>query len=57
MSPIGVKTPLPIIMSHKITQLQPDFLSLGAGEVDVKVGFSAAEFVDRYNPMVVDCTY
>jgi prolyl-tRNA editing enzyme YbaK/EbsC (Cys-tRNA(Pro) deacylase) len=57
VSPIGVKTPLPIIMSHKITQLQPDFFFLGAGEVELEVGFSAPEFVDRYNPMVVDCTY
>lgn len=57
VSPIGIKTPLPIILSHEITKLQPDFFFLGAGEVDVKVGFSAAEFVDKYQPMVVDCTY
>jgi prolyl-tRNA editing enzyme YbaK/EbsC (Cys-tRNA(Pro) deacylase) len=57
VSPIGIKTPLPIIMSHKLAQLHPGFFFLGAGEVDLKVGFSAAEFVDKYNPMVVDCTY
>jgi prolyl-tRNA editing enzyme YbaK/EbsC (Cys-tRNA(Pro) deacylase) len=57
VSPIGIKTPLPIIMSHEIAQLQPDFFFLGAGEVDLKVGFSAAEFVEKYQPMVVDCTY
>jgi hypothetical protein len=57
VSPIGIKTPLPIILSHEITKLQPDFFFLGAGEVDLKVGFSAAEFVEQYKPMVVDCTY
>jgi len=57
VSPIGIKTPLPVIMSHQIAKLQPDFFFLGAGEVDLKVGFSAAEFVEKYKPMVLDCTY
>lgn len=57
VSPIGIKTRLPIIMSHRIAQLNPDFFWLGAGEVDLKVGLSAAEFVEKYHPHVVDCTY
>lgn len=57
VSPIGIKTPLPIILSHRIAQLQPDFFFLGAGEVDLKLGLPAAEFVRRYQPFVWDCTY
>ena len=57
VSPIAIKTRLPIIMSHKIAELQPDVFWLGAGEVDLKVGTSAAEFVKAYEPYVVDCTY
>lgn len=29
----------------------------GGGEVDLKLGMSAREFVEAYSPMVVDCTY
>lgn len=58
VSPIGIKTRIPIIMSHKIAELQPDTFFLGAGEVDLKVGMSAADFVAAYQPMgIVDCTY
>eukprot|EP00878_Enallax_costatus_P018480 GHUV01019455.1.p1 GENE.GHUV01019455.1~~GHUV01019455.1.p1 ORF type:complete len:203 (+),score=45.50 GHUV01019455.1:669-1277(+) len=57
VSPIGIKTPLPIIMSHEIANLKPDFFWIGAGEVDLKVGMSAAEFIEGYKPMVLDCTY
>ncbi|KAL4439895.1 hypothetical protein ABPG75_002896 [Micractinium tetrahymenae] len=57
VSPIGIKTRMPIILSHRIAELQPDTFFLGAGEVDLKVGFSAADFIRAYQPMVVDCTY
>ncbi|KAI7842757.1 hypothetical protein COHA_003506 [Chlorella ohadii] len=57
VSPIALKTRLPIIMSHKIAELRPDVFFLGAGEVDLKVGFSAADFVAAYKPMVMDITY
>ena len=58
VSPIGLATSLPIIMSHRIAALAPDDqFWLGAGEVDLKVGLSAADFVKAYAPHVVDCTY
>ena len=44
-------------MSHDIANLKPDFFWIGAGEVDLKVGMSAAECIEKYNPMVLDCTY
>lgn len=57
VSPIGIKHKLPIIMSDAIARLQPDFFWLGAGEVDLKVGMSADDFIRAYEPCVVDCTY
>lgn len=32
----------------RIAELQPDTFFLGAGEVDLKVGFSAADFIRAY---------
>jgi prolyl-tRNA editing enzyme YbaK/EbsC (Cys-tRNA(Pro) deacylase) len=57
VSPIGTKTRLPIIFSHRIAALDPDVFWLGAGEVDLKLGMSAAVFISAYAPHVVDCTY
>ena len=57
VSPIGSKTQLPIIMSDRIAKLEPDVFWLGAGEVDLKVGMSAADFIKAYEPHVVECTY
>lgn len=37
VTPVGMATRLPIILSHKIAALQPDFFWLGGGEVDLKV--------------------
>ncbi|KAG2434772.1 hypothetical protein HXX76_007657 [Chlamydomonas incerta] len=57
VSPIGLKENLPIILSSKITQLDPEFFWMGAGEVDLKVGMSVNEFIEAYQPFVIDCTY
>jgi prolyl-tRNA editing enzyme YbaK/EbsC (Cys-tRNA(Pro) deacylase) len=57
VSPVGMATALPMIMSHRIVALEPDFFWLGAGEVDLKVGMSANEFNEAYKPIVADVTY
>ncbi|GBF98526.1 prolyl-tRNA synthetase [Raphidocelis subcapitata] len=60
VSPVGLAARLPIIISHRILQLQPDFFFCGGGEVDLKLGMPAAAFVEAYRGqpvMVVDCTY
>ncbi|KAL4853830.1 hypothetical protein ACK3TF_005207 [Chlorella vulgaris] len=57
VSPIGLRTRLPIILSHRVAQLHPDTFFMGAGEVDLKVGLSAADFIAAYQPFVTDCTY
>lgn len=57
VSPIGLQdASLPLVLSHKIAQLQPDIFWLGGGEVDLKLSFSSAEFIEAYRPFVLDCT-
>jgi hypothetical protein len=46
-----------LLLHCRIAKLEPDFFFIGAGEVDLKVGLRAAEFVEKYRPMVLDCTY
>ena len=58
VTPICSATRIPILMSDRITQLTGHFF-LGAGEVDLKVGMPAAEFVRAFVDVpvfVVDCT-
>ena len=56
VSPVGVATPLPIILSHSIARLQPGLFWVGAGDVDLKLGVRTADFVRAYAPAVVDVT-
>ncbi|KAL0042496.1 hypothetical protein WJX79_001610 [Trebouxia sp. C0005] len=57
VTPVGLKTPLPIILSHEIAKLQPDFFWMGGGEEFLKLGLHVSDFVDAYKPFIVDCTY
>jgi len=58
VTPIGSATRVPIVVSHRIAQLPGRFF-LGAGEVDLKVGVRAADFVRAFADVpvwVTDCT-
>jgi prolyl-tRNA editing enzyme YbaK/EbsC (Cys-tRNA(Pro) deacylase) len=62
VSPVGCKTALPIIISHRIAALgdddqESDLFWLGAGEVDLKIGMHVKDFIASFSPFVVDCTY
>ncbi|KAF9586218.1 hypothetical protein BGW38_008428 [Lunasporangiospora selenospora] len=54
VSPIGLRTDLPIVLSSSITELSPPLLYLGAGHVDWKVALSVQSFVEKWNVRVVD---
>lgn len=56
VSPIGCKERLPIIIASTITQLEPDFFWMGGGEVDLKLGMRAKDFVEQYGALVADIT-
>lgn len=58
VTPLCSKTRIPIIMSHRIAELSGHFF-LGAGEVDLKVGMHAGDFVRAFEDwpvFVIDCT-
>lgn len=47
VSPIGMKaSTVPIIMSDRITELQPNMFFLGAGETDLKVSLEHSQVHD-----------
>jgi prolyl-tRNA editing enzyme YbaK/EbsC (Cys-tRNA(Pro) deacylase) len=59
VSPVGLRERLPIVMSHRILNLKPDFFFCGGGEVDLKLGVPAAAFVEAYRDqplLVMDVT-
>jgi hypothetical protein len=45
--------------SCRIAELEASdaFMWLGAGEIDLKVGFYVQHFIRAYKPTVLDCTY
>jgi hypothetical protein len=51
-----MKVKVPIILSHKIAQLQPRSFFLGGGEVDLKLQVGTDEFIKVTNPYVTDIT-
>jgi prolyl-tRNA editing enzyme YbaK/EbsC (Cys-tRNA(Pro) deacylase) len=57
VAPIGCRMKIPIIVSHRIAELQPSFFWLGGGEVDLKLGLDWNEFSQIYSPYAADCTY
>lgn len=57
VTPVGIKTEIPVILSDKIVRLRPDFFWMGGGEEDLKLGMTVTDFVNAYKPLVVDCTY
>ncbi|CAG8439977.1 11927_t:CDS:2 [Ambispora leptoticha] len=54
VSPIGMKYPIPIILSKNILSLQPPVFYLGAGHVDWKLALSVADFVEKTHCYLAD---
>jgi prolyl-tRNA editing enzyme YbaK/EbsC (Cys-tRNA(Pro) deacylase) len=51
VSPLGLRTPMPILIHAEILQLPRQHFWLGGGEVDVKLRFDTAAFVDHFKPL------
>ena len=47
MAPIGLATPLPLVVDKAIADLRPSFLWLGGGNVRIKLGCNVQEFVAK----------
>ncbi|KAF3795244.1 hypothetical protein EJ110_NYTH05120 [Nymphaea thermarum] len=56
VTPLGMKTDIPVILDEAITKLNPDFFWLGGGEVDLKLGIRTSQFIQFIKPFIVCCT-
>jgi len=53
--PVGMKTDMPIIVSKKLLELDPPYVWLGGGEVDLKMGINVNELLKQVpNTYVAD---
>ena len=57
VTPVGIRTRIPLILSDEIAKLQPNFFWMGGGEQDLKLGMTVPDFINAYKPLIVDCTY
>lgn len=49
-----MKEKIPIILSLKITKLNPPYFWLGGGEVDLKLRLYIKEFIQIMKPFITD---
>lgn len=49
-----MKNDIPVVLSKAITELNPAYLWLGGGEVDLKLGMSIDDFMRVKQPLIAD---
>lgn len=54
VTPLGIRTPMPIVVATPIKDLRPKEFWLGAGEVSLKWRVRLDEFFDVFQPFVID---
>ncbi|RUP46082.1 YbaK/aminoacyl-tRNA synthetase-associated domain-containing protein [Jimgerdemannia flammicorona] len=54
VSPIGMKQPVPVILSEAIVELQPPVFFLGAGHVDWKIAMPIDDFLKATKCFMAD---
>ncbi|KAI9031267.1 hypothetical protein DFJ74DRAFT_655159 [Hyaloraphidium curvatum] len=54
VAPVGMRSPVPLIMSKAITELVPPMFYVGAGHKDWKLAFPCQEFIERTGCHVAD---
>lgn len=54
VTPLGLKTKMPVVIAKQIAQLDPPTFWLGAGEVSLKWRVERDEFAKVFNPVVLD---
>ena len=50
VTPIGMVSPVPCVLSHHLKKLPDAQLWMGGGEVDLKLRFDSAELVGKFAP-------
>eukprot|EP01080_Neovahlkampfia_damariscottae_P012303 gene12303-5977_t len=56
VTPIASKTKIPVILDNRILNLKPEYIWLGAGEVDWKIEISIQEFIKEFDPLIGEVT-
>ncbi|CAN8075012.1 unnamed protein product [Agarophyton chilense] len=54
VTPLGLSTPMPVVVAKQISELRPEEFWLGAGEVSLKWRVLLPEFFSAFNPFVID---
>ncbi|CAK9203574.1 unnamed protein product [Sphagnum troendelagicum] len=57
VTPIGMRTDNPVILSDTIVKLKPDYFWLGGGKMDLKLVINTPDFTQIVKPFITDCTY
>ena len=52
VSPFGLAYNLPIVICKRCVELDPSYLYLGGGEVDVKLGISVSDLIQGLKPII-----
>jgi prolyl-tRNA editing enzyme YbaK/EbsC (Cys-tRNA(Pro) deacylase) len=56
ISPFGMYTMIPVVVSASAASLRPSYLWLGGGEVDVKLRVPVQQLLSHLHAAVIDCT-
>lgn len=54
VTPLGVKTRMPVVLARQVAELVPQTFWLGGGEVSLKWRVERDEFVRAFEPVVLD---
>ncbi|KAF9909877.1 hypothetical protein EC991_007867 [Linnemannia zychae] len=54
VSPVGMRTDVPILISKELSELSPPIFYLGAGHVDWKIAVPFEGFVEKWKASVID---
>jgi prolyl-tRNA editing enzyme YbaK/EbsC (Cys-tRNA(Pro) deacylase) len=54
VTPLGMRTPMPMLIHTQITQLPDRHFWLGGGEVDLKLRIGTDAFLAHFKPAVAD---
>lgn len=57
ITPVLMRTSMPVLLTAKALALQPAYIWMGGGELDLKLGLSVSEFLQVTKAHVVDVSY
>ena len=58
VTPFGMLTPdIPVVLCTRCTEVNPRYIYLGGGQVDVKLGLPLADFIRATNPIIATVSH